>query len=77
MGVGILSMPFAIRNGGLVFGVIGTFLLGMLYSHCVHLLVSKAYISAGADQIFDNICLFFDYRLTPLTKYVKENVYLC
>ncbi|XP_058123579.1 proton-coupled amino acid transporter-like protein CG1139 [Anopheles ziemanni] len=51
MGVGILSMPYAIRNGGLVFGVIGTFLLGLLYSHCVHLLVGTAYKICKRDRV--------------------------
>ncbi|XP_058123559.1 proton-coupled amino acid transporter-like protein CG1139 [Anopheles ziemanni] len=51
MGVGILSMPYAIRNGGLIFGVIGTFLLGLLYSHCVHLLVGTAYKICKRDRV--------------------------
>ncbi|XP_058118854.1 proton-coupled amino acid transporter-like protein CG1139 [Anopheles coustani] len=42
LGTGILAMPSAFRNGGLVFGVIGTTLVGLIYAHCVYLLVSTS-----------------------------------
>ncbi|KAE8573825.1 proton-coupled amino acid transporter-like protein pathetic isoform X1 [Halyomorpha halys] len=39
LGSGILAMPMAFKNGGLVFGIIGSILTGLLCTHCVHLLV--------------------------------------
>ncbi|XP_040165160.1 proton-coupled amino acid transporter-like protein CG1139 [Anopheles arabiensis] len=82
MGVGILSMPFAIRNGGLVFGIIGTFLLGMLYSHCVHLLVDTAYKICKRERIpmlsfaetLDHACALGSPRIRPLGKIFKNIV---
>lgn len=40
LGIGILSVPGAFKDGGLVFGVAGTFFLAMLCSHSAHILVS-------------------------------------
>ncbi|XP_053667934.1 proton-coupled amino acid transporter-like protein CG1139 [Anopheles marshallii] len=82
MGVGILSMPFAIRNGGLIFGVIGTFLLGMLYSHCVHLLVDTAYKICKRDRVpmlsfaqtVDRACALGSPKLRPMGKILKNIV---
>lgn len=42
LGSGILAMPLAFKNGGLVFGAIGTVLIGVVCTHCVHLLVRSA-----------------------------------
>uniref|UniRef100_A0A182J9B3 Amino acid transporter transmembrane domain-containing protein n=1 Tax=Anopheles atroparvus TaxID=41427 RepID=A0A182J9B3_ANOAO len=42
LGTGILAMPSAFRNGGLAFGVLGTTLVGLIYAHCVYLLVSTS-----------------------------------
>ncbi|GLH03888.1 Proton-coupled amino acid transporter-like protein pathetic [Gryllus bimaculatus] len=44
LGSGILAMPNAIRNGGLVFGAIFTVLVGLLCTHCVHILVKSSHI---------------------------------
>uniref|UniRef100_A0A182YF88 Amino acid transporter transmembrane domain-containing protein n=1 Tax=Anopheles stephensi TaxID=30069 RepID=A0A182YF88_ANOST len=82
MGVGILSMPYAIRNGGLIFGVIGTFLLGMLYSHCVHLLVDTAYKICKRERIpmlsfaqtVDRACALGSPRMRPMGKILKNVV---
>lgn len=40
LGSGILAMPMAFRNAGLLFGAIGTLVVGFLCTHCVHILVS-------------------------------------
>lgn len=46
LGTGIFAMPLAFRNGGLIFGVIGTIVIGYLATLCVHMLVSnKKYIN--------------------------------
>ena len=44
LGSGILAMPNAIKNGGLVFGGIGTIILGILCAHCVHILVKSSHV---------------------------------
>ncbi|XP_034950447.1 proton-coupled amino acid transporter-like protein pathetic [Chelonus insularis] len=43
LGSGILAMPNAIKNGGLLFGGIGTILIGILCGHCVHILVKSSH----------------------------------
>lgn len=37
-------MPNAIKNGGLLFGGIGTIIIGMLCAHCVHILVRSSHV---------------------------------
>ncbi|KAL7306929.1 hypothetical protein TKK_0001088 [Trichogramma kaykai] len=44
LGTGILAMPNAIKNGGLLVGGIGTILIGILCSHCVHILVKSSHV---------------------------------
>jgi len=36
---GILAMPGAFKNAGLVVGTIGSFLMGIKCAHCMHMLV--------------------------------------
>ncbi|KFB51781.1 AGAP010701-PA-like protein [Anopheles sinensis] len=40
LGTGILAMPVAFKNAGLLFGAIGTVVIGLICTHCVHILVS-------------------------------------
>ncbi|KAJ1528880.1 hypothetical protein ONE63_007250 [Megalurothrips usitatus] len=42
LGSGILAMPMAFKNGGLIFGFVGTILIGLVCTHCVQLLVRSA-----------------------------------
>ncbi|XP_076303092.1 proton-coupled amino acid transporter-like protein acs, partial [Lasioglossum baleicum] len=44
LGTGILAMPHAMKNGGLVFGGIGTILIGIICAHCVHILVRSSHV---------------------------------
>lgn len=44
LGTGILAMPHAIKNGGLLFGGIGTIIIGFLCAHCVHILVRTSHM---------------------------------
>ena len=44
LGTGILAMPSAIKNGGLIVGGVGTILIGILCTHCVHILVRSSHI---------------------------------
>lgn len=37
-------MPHAMKNGGLVFGGIGTILIGIICAHCVHILVRSSHV---------------------------------
>lgn len=40
LGTGILAMPMAFKNSGLLVGAIGTLVLGFICTHCIHILVS-------------------------------------
>lgn len=40
LGTGLLAMPMAFKNAGLVFGSIGTVIIGFLCTYCIHILVS-------------------------------------
>ncbi|XP_035786339.1 proton-coupled amino acid transporter-like protein pathetic isoform X1 [Anopheles albimanus] len=51
LGIGILSVPGAFKDGGLVFGVAGTFFLAMLCSHSAHILVSTSYRICKKERI--------------------------
>jgi proton-coupled amino acid transporter len=41
LGTGVLAMPMAFKNGGLIFGSIGTVIVGIICTHCVYILVSS------------------------------------
>ncbi|XP_018329905.1 proton-coupled amino acid transporter-like protein CG1139 isoform X2 [Agrilus planipennis] len=43
LGTGILAMPYAFKNGGLIFGTIGTLVVGFLVTHCVNILVKSSH----------------------------------
>ncbi|XP_033191566.1 proton-coupled amino acid transporter-like protein pathetic isoform X2 [Bombus vosnesenskii] len=43
LGTGILAMPMAFRNAGLLFGLIATFFIGAVCTYCVHILVKCAH----------------------------------
>ncbi|KAK9728126.1 Transmembrane amino acid transporter protein [Popillia japonica] len=43
LGTGILAMPNAFKNGGLVFSFVGTIVVGILCTHCVYLLVAASH----------------------------------
>ncbi|XP_049308795.1 proton-coupled amino acid transporter-like protein CG1139 [Bactrocera dorsalis] len=42
LGTGILAMPMAFYNGGLLFGMIATLVVGFLCTHCVQILVKTS-----------------------------------
>ncbi|XP_058462013.1 proton-coupled amino acid transporter-like protein CG1139 [Malaya genurostris] len=64
LGTGILAMPLAFKNGGLIFGILGTALVATIYAHCVHLLVSTSQKSCkknkipslGFSETAENVC---------------------
>lgn len=43
LGTGILAMPNAFLNAGLLVGTVGTILIGILCTYCLHVLVSISY----------------------------------
>uniref|UniRef100_A0A1A9WDD4 Amino acid transporter transmembrane domain-containing protein n=1 Tax=Glossina brevipalpis TaxID=37001 RepID=A0A1A9WDD4_9MUSC len=43
LGTGILAMPMAFFNAGIVFGLIGTLAVGVLCTYCVHILVQTSH----------------------------------
>lgn len=43
IGTGILAMPDAFRNSGLLVGLFGTFFLGTICTLCMHMLVGCAH----------------------------------
>lgn len=57
LGTGILAMPMAFYNAGLLFGLIGTIIVGFLCTYCVHILVSSVWRSERkgkkVSQIFN------------------------
>lgn len=40
LGAGLLAVPLAFKNAGLLFGTIGTIVIGFVCTHCVQILVS-------------------------------------
>ncbi|XP_063705086.1 proton-coupled amino acid transporter-like protein pathetic [Culicoides brevitarsis] len=43
LGTGILAMPAAFKNAGLLFGALGTIIVGLICTHCVHILVKTSH----------------------------------
>ncbi|XP_062565546.1 proton-coupled amino acid transporter-like protein CG1139 isoform X2 [Armigeres subalbatus] len=44
-------MPFAFKTGGLVFGILGTVLVALIYVHCIHLLVGTSQKACKRSRI--------------------------
>lgn len=40
LGSGILAMPMAFKNAGLLFGGLGTIIVGLICTHCYQIFVS-------------------------------------
>nr|CAD7431430.1 unnamed protein product [Timema monikensis] len=51
IGTGILAMPNAFMNAGLVVGAVGTVVVGFICFHCVHILVKSAHILCKREKI--------------------------
>ncbi|XP_038106434.1 proton-coupled amino acid transporter-like protein CG1139 [Culex quinquefasciatus] len=51
LGTGIMAMPLAFKQGGLLFGAIGTVAICIIYAHCVHLLVSTSHQASKRSKI--------------------------
>nr|CAD7440161.1 unnamed protein product [Timema bartmani] len=51
IGTGILAMPNAFMNAGLVVGAVGTVVVGFVCFHCVHILVKSSHILCKREKI--------------------------
>lgn len=51
LGTGVLAMPMAFQNGGLAFGLAGTIIVGIICTHCVHILVKSSHDLCKREQI--------------------------
>jgi len=64
IGVGILAMPNAFSHAGLAIGGFGTLLMGVICTHCMHMLVSenrfKPVETKRGIRLIDCLC----FRLT-------------
>jgi proton-coupled amino acid transporter len=74
LGTGVLAMPMAFKNAGLLFGAIGTLVVGLLCTYCVHILVKTSHDICRKTKIpslsFSETCgRVFEYGPEPLRKY--------
>ncbi|XP_067010219.1 proton-coupled amino acid transporter-like protein pathetic isoform X2 [Anabrus simplex] len=51
IGTGILAMPDGFRNAGLVLGTLGTLLMGVICTHCMHMLVKCSHELCRRSQV--------------------------
>uniref|UniRef100_A0A8D8WBX1 Proton-coupled amino acid transporter 4 n=1 Tax=Cacopsylla melanoneura TaxID=428564 RepID=A0A8D8WBX1_9HEMI len=51
LGTGILAMPNAFVNAGLVIGTVGTVLIGILCTYCLHVLVRSQYLLCKKKRV--------------------------
>lgn len=82
LGSGILAMPLAFKNAGLLFGLFGTLAAGFLCTHCVHILVKTSHdicqktkhpylgFAETAEKVFENGPL----KLRPWSNFAKQFV---
>ncbi|KAG8262923.1 hypothetical protein J6590_043912 [Homalodisca vitripennis] len=74
LGTGILAMPMAFMNAGLLFGLVATFVIGFVCTYCIHLWVKCAQILCIRRRVpsmgFSEIAEFaFLTGPMPLRKY--------
>lgn len=51
IGTGILAMPDAFKNAGLYVGLIGTMIMGVVCTHCMHMLVGCSHELCRRRQV--------------------------
>ncbi|XP_045531065.1 proton-coupled amino acid transporter-like protein CG1139 isoform X1 [Pieris brassicae] len=51
LGTGILAMPHAFSNAGYVVGSIGTIVIGVLCSYCIHVLLDSCYVMCKRRKV--------------------------
>lgn len=83
IGTGILAMPDAFRNAGLIVGLFGTLIMGAICTHCMHMLVKcsqqlcrkKRVSSLGFPEVVETAFELGPTSMQPFakaSKYVKE-----
>ncbi|XP_064535960.1 proton-coupled amino acid transporter-like protein pathetic [Drosophila montana] len=82
LGTGILAMPMAFYNAGLVFGAVMTLIVGFLCTHCVHILVKTSHnicrdakvpalgFSETAEKVFE----YGPKAIRPYSNFAKQFV---
>jgi len=58
-------MPLAFKNSGLLFGSIGTVVVGIICTHCVYVLVSSKHISTPITKYLGQC--YYQLRTNHLT----------
>ncbi|CAG9785661.1 unnamed protein product [Diatraea saccharalis] len=86
IGTGILAMPDAFKNAGLLFGVFGTLFMGAICTHCMHILVQcsnelcvrNQRPALGFSEVVEDAFTSGPVPLRPFAKKMKNiiNVFL-
>lgn len=82
LGTGILAMPVAFKNAGLLFGAIGTVVIGLICTHCVHILVKTSHMVCqrtrvpvlGFAETAERVFQYGPPKLRPLAGFSKAFV---
>ena len=88
IGIGVLTLPMAIRNSGLIFGSLGLALIAYLCVYCMTLLVKAAHkvsVSLTCFSLFlpsnnayiPGMCYSAAYQLFGLCRHSQSFVYRC
>ncbi|XP_034230033.1 proton-coupled amino acid transporter-like protein pathetic isoform X1 [Thrips palmi] len=87
IGSGILAMPDAFSNAGLVVGTVGTLIMGVICTHCMHMLVKCAHElcrrsqmpALGFSEVVETAFATGPSVLRPFSHAAKimVNVFLC
>lgn len=52
LGTGILAMPNAFHNSGYIVGAIGTIIIGIICTYCIHMLLRAHYELCRRKKVF-------------------------
>ncbi|EDV98491.1 proton-coupled amino acid transporter-like protein pathetic isoform X2 [Drosophila grimshawi] len=82
LGTGILAMPMAFHNAGLLFGGIMTLIVGFLCTHCVHILVKTSHNicldakvpALGFAETAEKVFEYGPKKLRPYSNFAKQFV---
>ncbi|KAK6617716.1 hypothetical protein RUM43_013944 [Polyplax serrata] len=74
LGSGILAMPMAFKNAGLVLGAFGTIFLGIICTHCIQMLVAEFYFKPGVDVRYYVLALWIPLILMCMFRNLKSLV---
>ncbi|KAH8254703.1 hypothetical protein KR032_011774 [Drosophila birchii] len=82
LGTGILAMPMAFHNAGLVFGMCMTLIVGFLCTHCVHILVKTSHnicrdakvTALGFAETAEKVFEYGPKGMRPYSNFAKQFV---